>query len=81
MKPRPAFTLFELILAIALSATLLALVGTAVNLYLVRMDTGQLRVEEAQLFIEAAHACEARLVAAALPQAGAAKGTESQAPA
>jgi hypothetical protein len=49
MKPRPAFTLFELILAIALSATLLALVGTAVNLYLVRMDTGQLRVEEAQL--------------------------------
>ncbi len=33
-----AFTLFELILALALSATLLALIGTAVNLYLVRMD-------------------------------------------
>lgn len=49
MKRRPAFTLFELILAIALSATLLALVGTAVNLYLLRMDTGQMRVEEAQL--------------------------------
>lgn len=49
MKPRAAFTLFELILAIALSVTLLALVGTAVNLYLVRMDTGQMRVEEAQL--------------------------------
>lgn len=49
MKLRPAFTLFELILAIALSATLLALVGTAVNLYLVRMDKGQTRVEEAQL--------------------------------
>jgi hypothetical protein len=49
MKLRPAFTLFELILAIALSATLLALVGTAVNLYLLRMDTGQMRVEEAQL--------------------------------
>jgi hypothetical protein len=49
MKFRPAFTLFELILAIALSATLLALIGTAVNLYLVRMDSGRTRVEEAQL--------------------------------
>ena len=49
MKLRPAFTLFELILAIALSATLLALIGTAVNLYLVRMDSGRTRVEEAQL--------------------------------
>jgi hypothetical protein len=49
MRVRPAFTLFELILAIALSATLLALIGTAVNLYLVRMDTGRTRVEEAQL--------------------------------
>lgn len=46
---RTGFTLFELILAVALSATLLALVGTAVNLYLVRMDTGRTRVEEAQL--------------------------------
>ncbi len=33
----------------ALSATLLALIGTAVNLYLVRMDSGRTRVEEAQL--------------------------------
>jgi hypothetical protein len=49
MRLRPAFTLFELILAIALSATLLALIGTAVNLYLVRMDSGRTRVEEAQL--------------------------------
>jgi hypothetical protein len=49
MRPRPAFTLFELILAMALSATLLALIGTAVNLYLVRMDSGRTRVEEAQL--------------------------------
>lgn len=46
---RVGFTLFELILAIALSATLLAIVGMAVNLYLVRMDTGRTRVEEAQL--------------------------------
>ena len=49
MKFRSAFTLFELILAIALSATLLALIGTAINLYLLRMDAGRTRVEEAQL--------------------------------
>jgi hypothetical protein len=49
MNRRSAFTLFELILAVALSATLLALIGTAVNLYLVRMDSGRTRVEEAQL--------------------------------
>lgn len=49
MRTRSAFTLFELILAIALSATLLALIGTAVNLYLVRMESGRSRVEEAQL--------------------------------
>jgi prepilin-type N-terminal cleavage/methylation domain-containing protein len=46
---RRGFTLFELILAIALSATLLGLIGTAVNLYLMRMDAGRNRVEEAQL--------------------------------
>jgi hypothetical protein len=46
---RSAFTLFEVILALALSATLLALIGTAINLYLVRMDNGRTRVEEAQL--------------------------------
>lgn len=50
MRPRrDAFTLFELILAIALSATLLALIGTAINLYLLRVDAGRTRVEEAQL--------------------------------
>jgi prepilin-type N-terminal cleavage/methylation domain-containing protein len=41
MPPRRAFTLFELILAIALSATLLALIGTAINLYLIRVDAGR----------------------------------------
>lgn len=46
---RPGYTLFELILAIALSATLLVLIGTAINLYLVRVDTSRQRVEEAQL--------------------------------
>ena len=48
-RPRPAFTLFELILAIALSVTLVALIGTAINLYLTRVDTSRTQVEEAQL--------------------------------
>jgi hypothetical protein len=46
---RGGFTLFELILAIALGATLLALIGTAINLYLMRVDADRTRVEEAQL--------------------------------
>ena len=46
---RTGFTLFEVILAIALSAVLLALIGTAINLYLVRVDASRTRVEEAQL--------------------------------
>jgi len=46
---RSAFTLFELILAIALSAALLALIGMAINLYLKRVDISRTRVEEAQL--------------------------------
>jgi hypothetical protein len=41
--------LFEVILAIALSATLLGLIGTAINLYLTRVDASRSRVEEAQL--------------------------------
>jgi hypothetical protein len=50
MTPRRGgFTLFELILAIALSAGLLALIGTAINLYLLQVDAGRTRVEEAQL--------------------------------
>jgi prepilin-type N-terminal cleavage/methylation domain-containing protein len=43
------FTLFEVILAIALAAVLLTLIGTAINLYLVQVDEGRTRVEEAQL--------------------------------
>ena len=46
---RPAFTLFELVLAVALSAALLALIGAAINLYLLECDANRLRVEEAQL--------------------------------
>jgi prepilin-type N-terminal cleavage/methylation domain-containing protein len=48
-KRRCGFTLFELILAVALGATLLALIGTAINLYLMRVDADRTRVEEAQL--------------------------------
>ncbi len=46
---RAGFTLFELILAIALSAALLTMIGTAINLYLMRVDASRTRVEEAQL--------------------------------
>ncbi len=46
---RSGFTLFEVILAIALAAVLLTLIGTAINLYLVQVDAGRTRVEEAQL--------------------------------
>jgi uncharacterized membrane protein YgcG len=49
-QPTPtAFTLFELILAIALSVTLVSLIGTAINLYLTRVDNSRTQVEEAQL--------------------------------
>ncbi|HEX4412542.1 MAG TPA: prepilin-type N-terminal cleavage/methylation domain-containing protein [Lacipirellulaceae bacterium] len=46
---RAGFTLFELILSIALFAVLLTLIGMAVNLYLMRVDADRSRVEEAQL--------------------------------
>jgi uncharacterized membrane protein YgcG len=49
LAPRSAFTLFELILAIALSATLLVLIGTAINLYLLRVDASRTEVEQSQL--------------------------------
>lgn len=48
-RKRHAFTLLELILAVALSATLLGLIGTAINLYLSQVDADRTRVEEAQL--------------------------------
>jgi hypothetical protein len=48
-RHRSAFTLFEVILAIALSVALLALIGTAINLYLLQIDASRTRVEEAQL--------------------------------
>lgn len=44
-----AFTLFEMILAIALSVALVSLIGTAINLYLTRVDRSRTQVEEAQL--------------------------------
>ena len=47
--PFSGFTLFEVILSVALAAVLLALISTAVNLYLTRIDSDRTRVEEAQL--------------------------------
>lgn len=46
---RRGFTLFEVILAIALASVLLTLIGTAINMYLGQVDSGRTRVEEAQL--------------------------------
>jgi hypothetical protein len=46
---RMAFTLFEVILAIALSTLLLMLIGMAINLYLVHMEARRSDVEWAQL--------------------------------
>ena len=48
-RARNAFTLFELILAIGLSVALVSLIGTAIDLYLTRVDKSRLQVEEAQL--------------------------------
>lgn len=48
-RAHAGFTLFEVILAISLAAVLLTLIGTAINLYLVQVDAGRTRVEEAQL--------------------------------
>jgi uncharacterized membrane protein YgcG len=48
-EKRTAFTLFELVLAIALSVALVALIGTAIDLYLNQIDASRTHVEEAQL--------------------------------
>ena len=45
----PAFTLLEVVLAIGLTGTLLALLATAIDLYLVRVDANRSKVESAQL--------------------------------
>jgi len=43
------FTLLEVVLAIGLAGTVLALLATAIDLYLVRVDTSRTQVESAQL--------------------------------
>ncbi len=45
----PAFTLLEVILALALSVLLIAAVGTAIHVHLRLLNSGRTRVEEAQL--------------------------------
>ncbi|MCC6494609.1 MAG: prepilin-type N-terminal cleavage/methylation domain-containing protein, partial [Pirellulales bacterium] len=47
-RPR-AFTLIEVVLAVALSTVVIYLLTTAVQLYLLRVDSGRSRVESAQL--------------------------------
>ena len=49
IKNREGFTLLEVVLAIGLSVTLLALLATAIDLYLVRVDSDRSKVEAAQL--------------------------------
>lgn len=46
---RQAFTLLELVLAISLSIALVALLGMAINLHLVRLDSSRSTIEQAQL--------------------------------
>jgi hypothetical protein len=43
------FTLFEVVLAIGLCGAVMALLATAIDLYLVRVDTSRTQVETAQL--------------------------------
>ena len=49
MSRRQAFSLLELVLAIGLSIALVALLGMAINLHLVRLDSSQSTIEQAQL--------------------------------
>ncbi|MEM6328750.1 MAG: type II secretion system protein, partial [Planctomycetota bacterium] len=46
---RGGFTLLEVILAIALSATLMVLLGGAIGLYIVRLESSRESVEQSQL--------------------------------
>lgn len=48
-RPRQAFSLLELILAIGLSIALVALLGMAINLHLVRLESSQSTILQAQL--------------------------------
>lgn len=49
IRTRQAFSLLELVLAIGLSIALVALLGMAINLHLVRLDSSQSTIEQAQL--------------------------------
>lgn len=48
-RPRPGLTLFELILAIALSSLVLLLLGTAIRLHNRALDTERVTVQQSQL--------------------------------
>ena len=49
MTSRRGFTLIELVLAIALSIALVALLGMAIDLHLVRLDSSRTSIEQAQI--------------------------------
>ncbi len=49
MTHRPGFSLIELVLAIGLSIALVALLGLAINLHLVRLEESRSTVEQAQV--------------------------------
>ena len=49
MTKRRAYTLLEVVLAVALTTALLAIIATAIDLFLFRVDAGRTEVETAQL--------------------------------
>jgi Tfp pilus assembly protein PilV len=49
MTPRRGFSLIEVVLAIALSIALVALLGMAIDLHLVRLDSSRTSIEQAQI--------------------------------
>src|SRR5688500_5026094 len=49
VRPRSAFTLMEIVLAIGLTSVVMYLLMTAIELYMIRVDSSRSRVESAQL--------------------------------
>ena len=47
--PKRGFTLFEVVLAVGITSAVLAILTTAIELFMVRVDTSRSRVESAQL--------------------------------
>lgn len=80
-QSRPAFTLLEVVLAIGLCGAVMVLLTTAIDLYLVRVDTSRTQVESAELarallnkIADDIRAVRYSQASAALPSAGSADG-------